>query len=170
MRALSSDHEIKLALTEAKTIAIIGMSKNETKASFFVGRYMQRRGYRVIPINPVYAGESILGETVLAQLTDVPQDVSIDIVDIFRRSEFVPDIVDQAIDCLTPLPKTIWMQFGIQHAEAAAKARAHGIQTIEDRCPKIEYQRLFGELRRAGINTGIVSSKLPSRGSHEYDK
>ena len=114
MRALSSDHDIKLALTEAKTIAIIGMSKNETKASFFVGRYMQRRGYRVIPINPVYAGDSILDETVLAQLSDVPQDVTIDIVDIFRRSEFVPQIVDQAIDCLTPLPKTIWMQFGIQ--------------------------------------------------------
>ena len=164
MRALSSDQDIKTALTEAKTIAIIGISKNETKASYFVGRYMQRRGYRIIPVNPVYAGDTILGETVLADLADVPKGVAVDIVDIFRRSEFVPEIVDQAISCLTPPPKTIWMQFGIEHAQAAEKARAHGIQTIEDRCPKIEYQRLFGELRRAGINTGIVTSKLPYRG------
>ena len=164
MRALSSDQDIKTALTEAKSIAIIGISKNETKASYFVGRYMQRRGYHIIPINPVYAGDTILGETVLADLADVPQDVAVDIVDIFRRSEFVPEIVDQAIARLTPPPKTIWMQFGIEHAQAAEKARAHGIQTIEDRCPKIEYQRLFGELRRAGINTGIVTSKLPHRG------
>lgn len=99
----------------------------------------------------------------MANLSDIPSDEKVDMVDIFRRKEFVPEILDEALEHLSPHLRTIWMQFGIYHEEAAAIAHAHGLQTVEDRCPKIEYQRLFGELRKAGINTGIISSKLPER-------
>ena len=108
-----------------------------------------------------YAGQELFGNEVLPSLADIPKDTKVDIVDIFRRADFVPDIVDEALEHLLPGLKTIWMQFGIWHEEAAAKARAHGLNTVENRCPKIEYQRLFGELRKAGINTGIVTSRLP---------
>ena len=161
MSSLSSNAELKAALLEAKTIAVVGVSNNPVRASYFVVRYLHYRGYSIIPVNPAYAGQTLFGNTVLASLSDIPKSVNVDIVDIFRRADFVPEIVDEAIEHLLPGLKTIWMQFGIWHAEAAAKARSHGLQTVENRCPKIEYQRLFGELRKAGINTGIVSSKLP---------
>ena len=161
MLSLSSNDDLKQALLEAKTIAVVGVSNNPVRASYFVVRYLHYRGYNIIPVNPAYAGQDLFGNKVLSSLADIPKDVTVDIVDIFRRAEFVPDIVDEAIDHLLPGLKTIWMQFGIWHEEAAAKARQHGIKTVENRCPKIEYQRLFGELRKAGINTGIVTSRLP---------
>ena len=109
-------------------------------------------------MNPVYAGQTLLGREIVAGLGDITAPV--DMVDIFRRSEAVPDIVDEALEVLPGL-KTIWMQIGVEHAAAAAKAEAAGITVIQDRCPKIEYQRLFGELRMGGFATGVISSKLP---------
>ena len=103
------------------------------------------------------AGKTLFGQTVWASLRDIGEPV--DMVDIFRRSEAVPPIVDEALDVFPDL-RTIWLQIGVEHAEAAAKARARGVDVIMNRCPKIEYQRLFGELRMGGFNTGVISSKL----------
>jgi predicted CoA-binding protein len=111
----------------------------------------------VIPVNPGHAGSTLFGATVVGSLSEIEGPV--DMVDIFRRSDSVPPIVDEALDRFPGL-KTIWMQIGVEHAEAAAKAEARGVQVIQNRCPKIEYQRLFGELRMGGFNTGIISSKL----------
>ncbi|MEC7965759.1 MAG: CoA-binding protein, partial [Pseudomonadota bacterium] len=111
----------------------------------------------VLPVNPVHAGKRLFGQTVVAALTDI--EGGVDMVDIFRRSEHVPGIVDEALEAVPDL-QTIWMQIGVEHAEAAAKARAHGVDVVMNRCPKIEYQRLFGELRMGGFATGVISSKL----------
>jgi predicted CoA-binding protein len=135
----------------------VGVSANPVRPSFFVARYLSLKGYRVIPVNPGLAGQTLLGEVVCASLADCPKDV--DMVDIFRASEHVPPIVDDALEHL-PALRTIWMQLGVRHAQAAAKARARGIDVVEDMCPKMEYQRLFGELRMGGINTGVISSRL----------
>ncbi|MEC8041164.1 MAG: CoA-binding protein, partial [Pseudomonadota bacterium] len=113
--------------------------------------------YDVFPVNPNYKNELILGRKCSAYLKDI--DENIDMVDIFRRSEHVPGIVDEALEAVPDL-QTIWMQIGVEHAEAAAKARAHGVDVVMNRCPKIEYQRLFGELRMGGFATGVISSKL----------
>ncbi|WP_415402458.1 CoA-binding protein [Tateyamaria sp. SN3-11] len=152
-----SDAHLRDVLKQAKSVAVVGVSANPVRPSYFVARYLALKGFTVIPVNPVYAGETLFGATTLASLSDITTPV--DMVDIFRRSEAVPEIVDEAIDAL-PALKTIWMQIGVQHDGAAAKARAKGITVIQNRCPKIEYQRLFGELRMGGFNTGIISSKL----------
>lgn len=152
-----SDSELKTILTRSKTIAVVGVSLNEIRPSYYVARYLKLKGYRVIPVNPGHAGETLFGETVRATLADCPSEV--DMVDIFRRSEAVPPIVDDALATFPKL-KTIWMQIGVSHEQAAAKARAQGVDVIENLCPKMEYQRLFGELRMGGINTGIISSRL----------
>lgn len=152
-----SDTYLRDILKRTKTIAVVGVSANQVRPSYYVARYLGLKGYRVIPVNPGLAGQTLLGETVYADVSDVPDDV--DMVDIFRRSEAVPAIVDAALD-RWPALQTIWMQIGITHPEAAAKAAARGVDVIENRCPKIEYQRLFNELRMAGFVTGRVSSKL----------
>ena len=147
-------------LRDTKTIAAVGVSTNPVRPSFFVARYLHYRGYRVIPVNPAYAGQKVFGQTVVANLADIPKDVQVDMVDVFRRAEAVPGILQEALENLNGV-KTLWMQFGIYCEEAAKTGRAAGLRVVQDRCPKVEYQRLFGELRKAGINTGIVSSKLP---------
>ena len=152
-----ADATLKSILTRTKMIAVVGVSMNEIRPSFYVARYLKLKGFRVIPVNPGHAGETLLGETVRATLADCPPDV--DMVDIFRRSEHVPPIVDAALASFPNL-KTIWMQIGVSHQDAAEKARAQGVDVIENLCPKMEYQRLFGELRMGGINTGIISSRL----------
>ncbi len=144
-------------LKRSKVIAIVGVSMNEVRPSFFVARYLSLKGYRVIPVNPGHAGEMLLGQRVRASLSEI--DEPVDMVDIFRRSEHVPPIVDEALTHL-PMLKTIWMQIGVSHEEAARSARAKGVDVVMNRCPKIEYQRLFGELRMGGFNTGVISSKL----------
>ena len=151
------DHHLRKILQRTKTIAIIGVSANPVRPSYFVARYLGLKGFRVIPVNPGLAGQTLLGETVHADIPDIPDDV--DMVDIFRRSDAVPPIVDKAL-ARWPLLQTIWMQIGVEHAEATAKAEARGVDVIQNRCPKIEYQRLFNELRMGGFNTGIISSKL----------
>jgi predicted CoA-binding protein len=151
------DAFLKSVLQRTKTVAVVGVSMNSVRPSYYVARYLGLKGYKVIPVNPGHAGKRLFGETVRASLSDI--DVPVDMVDIFRRSEAVPPIVDEAMAHLKGL-KTIWMQIGVAHPEAAAKARDAGLDVIMNRCPKIEYQRLFGELRMGGFNTGIISSKL----------
>ena len=152
-----SDAFLRKVLKEAKVVACVGVSPNPTRPSHFVARYLTLRGYRVIPVNPGHAGKELFGETVVSDLSEIAAPV--DFLDIFRRSDAVPAIVDQALEVLPDI-RVIWMQIGVEHAEAAAKAEARGITVIQNRCPKIEYQRLFGELRMAGFNTGVISSKL----------
>jgi len=152
-----SDVFLKSILTRTRVVAVVGLSSNHVRPSYFVARYLQLKGVRIVPVNPIYAGQRILGETVVGSLCEIEH--SVDMVDIFRRSDAVPEIADEALAHFSDL-QTIWMQIGVQHEEAAAKARAHGVDVVENRCPKIEYQRLFSELRMGGFVTGIISSKL----------
>lgn len=152
-----SEAHLRDVLRRTKVVAVVGMSLNEVRPSFYVARYLQLKGYKVIPVNPGHAGKTVLGETVMGDLSEI--DAPVDMVDIFRRSDAVPPIVDEALKRFPHL-KTVWMQIGVEHPQAAEKARARGIDVIMNRCPKIEYQRLFGELRMGGFNTGVISSKL----------
>ncbi|WP_136635439.1 CoA-binding protein [Pseudooceanicola onchidii] len=144
-------------LKRTKVIAVVGVSMNPVRPSYYVARYLGLKGFTVIPVNPGHAGERLFGQTVRASLSEITEPV--DMVDIFRRSEAVPPIVDEALEAFPDL-KTIWMQIGVSHTEAAEKAQARGVDVVMNRCPKIEYQRLFGELRMGGFNTGVISSKL----------
>ncbi|MFI0395034.1 CoA-binding protein [Paracoccus sp. p1-h21] len=123
-------------------IAVVGLSPREERPSWGVARYLQSRGYRVIPVNPAHAGEQILGETVYADLAAIPDDIAVDMVDIFRRPEAVEPIVDQALAHLPGL-KTVWMQLGVINEAAARKARDKGMAVVQDRCPKIEFPRVL---------------------------
>lgn len=152
-----TDTQLKNILTQTKRIAVVGASLNPVRPSYYVARYLKTKGYDIVPVNPAHAGKTLLGVTVVSQLSDI--EGGVDMVDIFRRSETVPEIVDEALQVFPDLA-TIWMQIGVQHPEAAAKAEAKGVTVIQNRCPKIEYQRLFGELRMGGFATGIISSKL----------
>jgi len=152
-----TDPFLKNILTRTKRVAIVGVSSNPVRASYFVARYLGLRGYDVVPVNPGLAGQSLLGATVVGSLSEIEGPV--DMVDIFRRSEAVPAIVDEAL-ALFPDLGTIWMQIGVEHAQAAELAKARGVDVVQNRCPKIEYQRLFGELRMGGFATGVISSKL----------
>lgn len=145
-------------LRRCRTIAMVGASPKWVRPSNFAMKYLQAKGYRVIPVNPVAEGQEILGETVYASLSDVPD--SFEMVDIFRRSEDVPPIVDEAIRLKDAKGiRCIWMQLEIVHEEAASKAEAAGLTVIMDRCVKIEFGRLSGELSWGGVNSGIITSK-----------
>jgi len=152
-----SDQYLSDILRRAKTVAVVGVSMNPLRPSYFVARYLGLRGFRIIPVNPRHAGERLFGEVVQENLSAIEGPV--DMVDIFRRSEAVPDIVDEALATFPDL-QAIWMQIGVEHAAAAAKAEARGVAVVQNLCPKIEYQRLHGELRMGGFATGIISSKL----------
>ncbi|WP_424965719.1 CoA-binding protein [Dinoroseobacter sp. S375] len=152
-----SDDLLREILTRTRVVACVGVSMNPVRPSYYVARYLGLRGKRVIPVNPVHAGKTLLGETIRADLSEIEEPV--DMVDIFRRPEHVPAIVDAAMAELPSL-RTVWMQIGVTHPEAAAKAEAAGLTVIQNRCPKIEYQRLYGELRMGGFATGVISSKL----------
>lgn len=154
-----TDQFLKDILRGTKVIAVVGVSMKPVRPSYFVARYLSLKGFTVLPVNPGNAGKKLFGQEIYSDLASIPKDANVDMVDIFRRSDAVPAIVDSAMDVLPGL-KTIWMQIGVQHEEAAAKAQAAGINVIQNRCPKIEYQRLFGELRMGGFNTGMISSKL----------
>lgn len=145
-------------LNGVKTIAIVGASANDVRPSFFVTKYLIDKGYTVFPINPGHAGKEILGRMTYARLADVPEPI--DMVDIFRASAAVPAIVDEVL-ALDPLPRAIWMQLTVRHDEAAAKAEAAGIDVVMNRCPKIEYARLAGEIGWNGVNSRVISSKKP---------
>ncbi|MFI4988244.1 MAG: CoA-binding protein [Alphaproteobacteria bacterium] len=149
-----SDDYVLDILKHHRVVAMVGASPNWNRPSFFAMKYLQAKGYRVIPVNPAAAGQEILGEKAYASLKDIP--VKVEIVDIFRKSEAVPPIVDEAIAIGA---KVIWMQLGVRHAEAAAKAEKAGLKVVMNRCMKIEFGRLSGELSWSGINSGIISSK-----------
>tara|TARA_Y100000031_G_scaffold9712_1_gene10497 strand:+ start:232 stop:828 length:597 start_codon:yes stop_codon:yes gene_type:complete len=149
-----SDALLRHVLQESQIIAMVGASADWKRPSSFAMKYLQGKGFRVIPVNPGRAGSEILGEKVYAQLADIPE--KIDMVDIFRKPEAVSDVVDEALELGVPF---IWMQLGLRHAEAEARAEAAGATVIMNRCVKIEYGRLCGELGWGGINTGVISSK-----------
>ena len=152
-----SDDFLKTILRRARRIAVVGVSMNPVRPSYYVARYLSLKGYQVVPVNPGHAGEQLFGTTVVGSLADIEGPV--DMVDVFRRPEHVPPIVDEAL-ALFPQLQTVWLQIGVVHEGAAATAQARGVDVVMDRCPKIEYQRLFGELRMGGFATGIISAKL----------
>ena len=152
------DDYIRGILREVRTIAMAGASANWVRPSSFAMKYLQGKGYKVIPLNPGQAGSQILGETCYASIADIPGPV--DMVDIFRNSKAAGDVIDEALPIVEEKQiKIIWMQLGIRNDPAAKRAEAAGLNVIMDRCPKIEYGRLFGELSWSGINSGIITSK-----------
>lgn len=137
---LDEDQDIARIATTAKVIAVVGLSPNQSRPSWGVARYLQSQGYRVIPVNPGHAGQTILGETVYARLSDIPPETGVDMVDIFRRSDAVAAIVDEVMASL-PNVRVIWTQLGVRDDRVAARARKAGMTVIQDRCPKIEFPR-----------------------------
>ena len=155
------DNELRILFKKINSIVMIGVSASPLRASYFVARYFVLRGISVIPINPNYEGKKLWGEKVLGKISDIDPDKRVDLIDIFRPSKEVPNIVKDTIKYLKPLGcKTVWMQIGIKNNKAAQIAKKNGMNVIMDKCPKIENQRLFGELRVAGFNTRIISSKI----------
>jgi uncharacterized protein len=148
---------LRRILRQYKTLAVVGLSANWYRPSFFAAKYMQEHGYRVIPVNPSYAGQSIIGEKVYASLRDIPDKV--DIVDCFRKSADIDPIVDEAVAIGA---KVLWMQLGVMNEKAAARARQAGLEVVQDRCVKIEHGRLFGGLNWVGVNTKVISAKRPT--------
>ena len=144
----------KEILGDVKTIAMVGASTNWNRPSYFAMKYLQTKGFRVIPVNPRSAGETLLGETIRESLAEIEETV--DMVDIFRNSEAAGPITNEAIEIGA---KVVWMQFGVINEEAAARAEAAGLRVVMDRCPKIEYARLNGELSWNGFNSKVISSK-----------
>ena len=151
------DSTLRDILRSIRVVGVVGVSPNPVRPSYFVARYLGLRGMRVIPVNPGHAGETLLGATVVAGVRDLPPEV--DMLDVFRRSEHVAPIVREALDHLPGL-RTVWLQIGVVSDEARAMCAERGVNFIQNRCPKIENQRLFGELRMGGFNTGVISSKL----------
>jgi uncharacterized protein len=143
---------LRRVLLETRSIAIVGLSANWHRPSYFAAKYMLERGYTVIPVNPAYT--EILGRKCYPSLRDIPEPV--DMVDVFRKPEDVLPLVDEAIAIGA---RTFWMQLGVINAEAVKRAEAGGLQVVMDRCVKIEYARLFGGLNWAGVNTGVISAK-----------
>jgi predicted CoA-binding protein len=150
------DELIRGILRSVKTIALVGASDNPARPSWIVVKYLLERGYAVIPVNPGLAGTQLLGQTVYASLAAIP--AAVDMVEIFRNSQAAGPITDEALT-LDPLPKVVWMQLGVRNDEAAVRAQARGVTVIMNRCPKIEFGRLSGEIGWQGINSRVLSSK-----------
>lgn len=145
---------LRRILTECRTIAVVGLSADWFRPSFFAAKYMQEHGYRVIPVNPRYT--EILGETCYPSVADIP--IRVDMVDVFRRTADVEPIARQAIDAGA---RCLWQQIGVDNANAVAMAREAGLDAVSDRCVKIEHGRLFGGLNWVGVNTGVISARRP---------
>ena len=145
-------------LQQYKTVAVVGLSAEWHRPSFFVAKYLQSHGYRVIPVNPRYAasGQQILGETVYASLRDIPQ--AVDVVDVFRRTQDVLPLAEEAIGIGA---KCLWQQIGVQNSAADQLLREAGLDSVFNRCVKIEHARLFGGLNWFGVNTGVISARRP---------
>lgn len=154
IRAMDDINTLRRILKESRVIAVVGLSADWFRPSYFAAKYMQEHGYRVIPVNPKY--ESILGEKCYKSLRDIPEPV--DMVDVFRKTQDVPPIADEAIAIGA---KVLWQQLGVQNQAAAARAKAAGLDVVLDRCVKIEHARLFGGLNWVGVNTRVVSAKRP---------
>jgi predicted CoA-binding protein len=154
--------QLRQILKSVKTIAVVGLSAQWHRPSFFAAKYMQEHGYRIIPVNPHYAGldghpaETILGETCYASLLDIPETV--DMVDVFRKSEDVYPIAQEALKISA---QCLWQQLGVNNHEADQLFQSAGLSSVTNRCVKIEHARLFGGLNWVGVNTGIISAKRP---------
>jgi predicted CoA-binding protein len=155
-----SDAYIRDILVAYRTIAMVGASANTSRPSYFAMKYLKAKGFRVLPVNPGQAGQEILGETVYASLAEIEEPI--DIVDIFRNSEAALGITQQAIRMGA---KAVWMQLGVRNDEAAKLAEAAGLKVVMNRCPKIEYGRLSGELNWAGVNSRRLSARRPTLGA-----
>ncbi|OYX85995.1 MAG: CoA-binding protein [Azorhizobium sp. 35-67-5] len=155
-----SDAYIRAVLAGVKTVAVVGASANPSRPSYFVTKYLAERGYKVFPVNPGQAGKPIAGLMSYAALADVPEPI--DMVDVFRASEHLGQVVADAL-ALEPRPKVIWAQLTVRDDAAAAVAEAAGLQVVMNRCPKIEYARLSGEIGWTGVNSRTLSSKKPQR-------
>lgn len=149
---MDDSDKVRRILRGVRTVAVVGLSAQWHRPSNFAAKYLQEHGYRVIPVNP--KEDQILGERCYKSLAEIPEKV--DVVDCFRRSSEIPAIADEAIRIGA---KVLWMQLGVENAEARAKAEAAGLQVIENRCMKIEHGRFFGGLGWAGVNTKVISAK-----------
>ena len=147
--------KLRRILRNSRILAVVGLSANWYRPSYFAAKYMQEHGYRVIPVNPMY-GE-VLGERCYKSLRDIPEPV--DLVDCFRKSEEIASLADDAVAIGA---KVLWMQLGVRNAAARERAEAAGLEVVEDRCVKIEHARLFGGLGWAGVNTRVISAKRPT--------
>ncbi|GJE61394.1 CoA-binding protein [Methylobacterium trifolii] len=153
-----ADADIRAILQATRSIALVGASANPARPSWIVLKYLLARGFAVTPVNPGLAGQELLGRTVASSLKGLPEPV--DMVEIFRNSSAAGPLVDEALALATP-PKVIWMQLGVRDDAAAARAEAQGVTVIMNRCPKIEYGRLSGEIGWTGVNSRIISAKKP---------
>ncbi len=149
---MDDSDKVRRILRETRTIAVVGLSAQWHRPSFFAAKYLQEHGYRVIPVNPQYP--EILGEKSYPSLGDIPE--AVDVVDCFRKSAEIPALADAAIAIGA---KVLWMQLGVENAEARRKAEAAGLQVVENRCMKIEHGRFFGGLGWAGVNTKVISAR-----------
>ncbi len=161
------DEHLRKILRQVRSIALVGASANPARPSWIVTKYLLERGYQVIPVNPGLAGTELLGRPVVARLADLRQPV--DMVEIFRNSEAAGPLVDEAL-ALDPLPGVVWMQLGVRNDEAAARAEARGVTVVMNRCPKIEYGRLSGEIGWTGVNSRILSAKRPKLAAKGFQK
>jgi predicted CoA-binding protein len=146
---------LRRILRNARTVAVVGLSANWYRPSYFAAKYMQEHGYRVIPVNPAY--DSVLGEKCYKSLRDIPEPV--DVVDCFRKSAEIPALAEDAIAIGA---RVLWMQLGVENEEARRRAETAGLEVVENRCVKIEHARLFGGLGWAGVDTGVISAKRPT--------
>jgi predicted CoA-binding protein len=158
---------IRGILQGVRSIALVGASQNPARPSWIVTKYLLERGYDVIPVNPGLAGQELLGKRVYRSLKDIPHPV--DMVEIFRNSEAAGPITDEAL-ALDPRPRVIWMQLSVRNDAAAAKAEKEGIQVVMNRCPKIEFGRLSGEISWQGVNSRMLSSKKPVLAGKGFQK
>ena len=165
---MTSDADIRRILTRVKSIAMVGASANPARPSYIVLKYLLGRGYRVFPVNPGLAGKQVLGAMAYASLADLPEPV--DMVEIFRASEYAGALVDEALALPLP-PSVIWMQLGVSDDAAAERARAQGVEVVMNRCPKIEWGRLSGEIGWNGVNSRILSSRrtIAGKGGQRLD-
>ncbi len=147
---------LRRILRSSRNIAMVGLSDQWYRPSHFVAKYLQQHGYRIFPVNPRLAGTTLLGEPVVASVLDLPHPV--DMVDVFRRSADVLPIAEQAIQIGA---RVLWQQIGVVNREADALVRAAGLDSVMDRCVKIEHGRIFGGLNWVGVNTGVISAKRP---------
>lgn len=155
---MSTISELRHILGTCRTIAVVGLSPQWHRPSFFAAKYMQAHGYRIVPVNPM--ASEILGERSYPSVTAAAADHRIDMVDCFRKSEDIPPLAEEAIAIGA---RCLWMQLGVVNADAAARARAAGLSVVMDRCVKIEHARLFGGLNWAGVNTRVISAKRPQQ-------
>lgn len=152
---MDDSDKLRRILRRSKTIAVVGLSAQWHRPSYFAAKYLQEHGYKVIPVNPGYA--EILGEKCYKSLREIPGKV--DVVDCFRRSAEIPAIADDAIAIGA---KVLWMQLGVENGDARRKAESAGLEVVENRCMKIEHGRFFGGLGWAGVNTKVISAKRPA--------